>query len=204
MLPASGSAKTWRPSTMARRRVVAVLLLALAANIHRSVAEIRSDHHVAEMISAARRRDWAEVIQEGQQASAADPCRVKVLFAVGDAYLRTGRPLLASAAFENIVAAYPNHMNALGNLGVSYLRAGAVESSLRCFERVLGIKPDDPLAHYYLSEIFTKLGRPEDADAERQLSRRLAARLVPPPRGGGKGAPIDGTGRRLDPAAAEP
>jgi O-antigen ligase len=208
MLPGFASSQDWNMTIAARRRAIGLLLVAFAANACRSLAEARGDHYVLEMTSAARHRDWPEVIMAGERAVRTDPCRVKVLFAVGDAYLRTGRPVLAAATFERIVARYPNHLNALGNLGVSYLRAGAAERALPFFERALGIKPDDPLTHYYVSEVFASLGRSEDARAERQLSQRLAARIAPPIEKGPSGPPSaivpNDRVRRLDPTAPEP
>jgi O-antigen ligase len=193
LLAAAEPASVVRVSNGARRLGLVLLAAAGAAAVYASVRQLAGGRHAFQMARAAERGDWTASAAEGEAAYRANPCRPKVLFGTGWAHLQRREPLEAARAFEVVVAAYPYHMNALGNLGLAYLQAGELERSEAAFERVIGIKPDDARTHYHLSQLRWRQGRWDEARSELRAWQRLSHRQ-PAPR----------PEPRLDPASAAP
>lgn len=159
----------------ARAAAAGGVFLLMLATAWQQARWIRSDRHILTMLKAERRRDWQAVIAEAEAARRLDPRRKEPLFALGTAYLASGRPREAVAPLSQALAAYPYDMNALGNLGIAHATLGEHGQAQEAYERVLRIKPDDPRVHYHLGELLEAQGRRRPALEE----YRLAARFDP-------------------------
>lgn len=80
----------------------------------------------------------------------------------------TARRLLEKALAINEREA-PTHFE----LGVVFDRTQSYAEAAREFERAAALDPGDPATHYRLSRIYDRLGRPEAAQAERDLHSKL-------------------------------
>ncbi|MDQ6663402.1 MAG: tetratricopeptide repeat protein [Acidobacteriota bacterium] len=58
-------------------------------------------------------------------------------------------------------------------LGAVLERQGRFEESASAMRRAIELNPKDPVAHYRLARIYDRLGKPDQATAERELHARL-------------------------------
>jgi Flp pilus assembly protein TadD len=76
---------------------------------------------------------------------------------------RSGHPDAEIADLRKVVAQYPLSRDARRELGKSYYREGKAEEAVEQFEALQVIDPDDVTAHYNLSILYARLGKPEKA-----------------------------------------
>ncbi len=72
---------------------------------------------------------------------------------------------------EGVLAADPEHVEALAFLGNFHTRGGRHEEGLAIDLRLVRLRPDSPQVHYNLACSYALLGRPEEAmrDLERAV-----------------------------------
>jgi arylsulfatase A-like enzyme/Tfp pilus assembly protein PilF len=92
---------------------------------------------------------------------------------------------------RRVLQTLPEHYGGNLNLGRFLAESGDLEGALPSLEKAAAIRPTVPVPHIYLSEVYTKLGRKEEAQHEREIAISLGA--VP------KGPP-----ENADPGDAEP
>jgi len=124
---------------------------------------IAADDHYLTMISAEKAELWPRVIQEAEIAYRFNPHRKKIMSYMGRALIETGRPKEGIEAISKVLAAYPNHMNALLNLGVAYAASGQPEKALETYDKVLRIKPDYAKVHNNIGNVLVKQGKTREA-----------------------------------------
>jgi len=88
---------------------------------------------------------------------------------------RSGRLGEAEKLYRQILAAEPNHSDALHHLGLIAQQVGRHDLALELVRRALILRPDDPLALANLGAILRSLGRPDETIA----SLRRAVALNP-------------------------
>jgi aspartate beta-hydroxylase len=89
--------------------------------------------------------------------------------------LRQGRVDEAEAAFEQVLATDPNHVESLNVLGLVALRKGAPMRALELLERAVAADPQDAMSHHHLGRVQSALG---DAGAA-HLTHARAVQLAP-------------------------
>jgi tetratricopeptide (TPR) repeat protein len=67
------------------------------------------------------------------------------------AHQHGGRMREAEAAYREILARDPRHVEALNNLGNVLQDGGQLEAAIQCFERALALRPDAPPLHFNLA-----------------------------------------------------
>jgi arylsulfatase A-like enzyme/cytochrome c-type biogenesis protein CcmH/NrfG len=90
------------------------------------------------------------------------------------AYAQTNRP--SDAIKEcNIVLQYnPDDPGSYLILGQSLARTGDPEAGIAALKKAASINPADPTPHSWLADIYTKVGRPADAERERAEAKHLS------------------------------
>jgi O-antigen ligase/Tfp pilus assembly protein PilF len=134
---------------------------------------IACDRHFMYTTQLEKAGKWPRVILEAKRAHDYNPARTKVLSYLGRAYVETGKYEDGAEALEKVIAAYPNHMNALLNIGVAYGSMGAYEKALGVYERVLRIKPDYAKVHNNMGNIYMKQKKLDAAIQEFELAAAL-------------------------------
>ncbi|MBU2490490.1 MAG: tetratricopeptide repeat protein [Proteobacteria bacterium] len=124
---------------------------------------IKADAHYLRVTSAEKAEMWNLVLNEASTAYHFNPHRQKIQSYVGRAYIETGRYEEGIEALKKVLAAYPNHMNALLNMGVAYGSDGQYEEALEAYDQVLAIKPDYSKVHNNRGNVFIKQGRYAEA-----------------------------------------
>jgi len=152
-----------RGEIILKNRYIIVLLLIFSGilsifSIRYSKDFIKSDSHYAKMTKLERLRRWNDVIREGKIAAYYAPYRKKIYSYIGRAYVEIGKPEKAVEALNQVIEAYPNHMNALLNLGVAYANMKRYDKALKTYEKVIRIKPDYAKVHNNLGNIFIAKG----------------------------------------------
>ena len=134
---------------------------------------IDCDRHFMFTTQLEKAGNWPGVILEAKRAHQYNPARTKVLSYLGRAYVETGKYEDGAKALEKVIAAYPNHMNALLNIGVAYGSMGAYDNALGVYGRVLRIKPDYAKVHNNMGNIYMKQKKLDDAIQEFELAAEL-------------------------------
>jgi arylsulfatase A-like enzyme/Tfp pilus assembly protein PilF len=74
-----------------------------------------------------------------------------------------------------VLAAVPEHYGSNLNLGRFLAQSGDLEGAIPSLEKAAALRPDTPVPHLYLADVYTQLGRGEDAARERADAERLGA-----------------------------
>lgn len=82
---------------------------------------------------------------------------------LGNAYLRSGKPDEALAAFDAALALAPQFPEAHCSRGVALQEAGRQDEALAAFDRAIALRAAYPLAHFNRGNALKALGRAEQA-----------------------------------------
>lgn len=85
--------------------------------------------------------------------------------AEGKLYFELGRYVEAEAAFRHASRLDVHGLEALDMIALLYVRENNFDAALRVLRRALARQPDHPRQHLLLYDIFTRMGRPADAQA---------------------------------------
>ena len=80
----------------------------------------------------------------------------------------------------------PENFGANEHLGESLAKLGNLEEAIPPLQKAAKLEPDKPMPHIILSDVYSRLGREENAEKERAEAERLGA-----VRNGPVGAPPD-------------
>ena len=168
----SGSYLLRRRWIMAVVGVVAIAALVWQIRFH--YLAIRSEHHFLNVTRLEKTRSWERIVSEAGKAYGYNPHRAIILSYMGRAYAELGRYSEAIEALEKVVAAYPNHINALLNIGVAYTGIGQEDRAMEAYQKIMSIKPDYAKVHNNTANLLMKQsdfdGR-SDAATNRRRSR---------------------------------
>ena len=76
---------------------------------------------------------------------------------------------------QAVLHAIPNNFGATLALGRSLAELGDLEGALPPLQKAATLEPDKPMPHIVLSDVYSRLGREEDARRERAEAERLGA-----------------------------
>ena len=80
---------------------------------------------------------------------------------------RAGNTAQEIADFRKVVEKFPDSRDARRELGITYYQQHDNENAFEQFEALQRIDPDDLAAHYNLSILYRRMGKPKEA-AEQQ------------------------------------
>ncbi len=81
-----------------------------------------------------------------------------------------------------VLQVVPDHFGSNLNLGRFLIKSGDLEGAIPSLQKAAAIRPTRPGPHFYLADVYTKLGRQEDARKEQAEAERLAAQLKNQPK----------------------
>ncbi len=91
------------------------------------------------------------------------------------AYFKASRFPEAIKECEKVLEFLPEHYGTYMILGQSLLDSGEVEKAVPKFQKAAALRPTAAAPHIYLSEVYDRLGREADAEAERATAERLGS-----------------------------
>ncbi len=106
------------------------------------------------------------------------------------AYAKTNRVQDEIRECRRVLQSEPDHFGSNLNLGRFLAQSGDLDGALPSLQKAESLRPNAPRPHIYLADVYTKLGREEDAKREQGEVERLGA--VPAdqqPDGVGAGVP---------------
>ena len=101
------------------------------------------------------------------RALSIDPNNARALFYDGLLQRRAGNTPEEIADFRKVVEMFPQSRDARRELGITYYQQHDNPAALEQFEALQKIDPDDLAAHYNLSILYRRMGKPQEA-AEQQ------------------------------------
>jgi Flp pilus assembly protein TadD len=101
------------------------------------------------------------------RALALDPNNARALYYDGLLQRRAGNTEREIADFRKVVEMFPQSRDARRELGITYYQQEDEQAALEQFEALQKIDPDDLTAHYNLSILYRRMGKPKEA-AEQQ------------------------------------
>jgi Cytochrome c554 and c-prime/Tetratricopeptide repeat len=102
-----------------------------------------------------------------RRALTLDPNNARALYYDGLLQRRAGNTAKEIADFRKVVEMFPQSRDARRELGISYYQQKDEHAALEQFEFLQQIDPDDLTAHYNLSILYRRMGKPREA-AEQQ------------------------------------
>lgn len=91
------------------------------------------------------------------------------------AYARLNRVQDEIRECRRVLQSVPDHFGSNLNLGRFLAQSGDLEGAIPSLLKAESLRPDDPIPHMYLADVYTQLGREEDAKRERAEAERLGA-----------------------------
>ena len=113
------------------------------------------------------KKEHGQAVAELEKSIALDPNRADGLAVLGGVLSWAGRPEEAIGLVKKAMRLNPEYpVFYLWNLGHAYFLAGQYEEAIVAFKRTLNRNPNWYPAHFYLTAIYTELGRDEEARDE--------------------------------------
>jgi tetratricopeptide (TPR) repeat protein len=101
-----------------------------------------------------------------RRALSLDPNSARALYYDGLLQRRAGNTEQEIADFRKVVEMFPQSRDALRELGITYYQQHNNVAALEQFQALQQIDPDDLAAHYNLSILYRRMGKPEQAAIE--------------------------------------
>lgn len=90
-------------------------------------------------------------------------------------YARSNRSADEIKECERVLAFLPDHYGSNLMLGRFLAQSGDLQGALPKLQKAAAVRPDTPVPHMFLADVYAKLGRQADADQERGEAQRLGA-----------------------------
>jgi tetratricopeptide (TPR) repeat protein len=104
-----------------------------------------------------------------KRALAIDPTSARGLYYDGLLQRRAGNTAKEIADFRKVVEMFPQSRDARRELGITYYQQKDEHNALEQFEALQKIDPDDLVAHYNLSILYRRMGKPEEAAKQQEM-----------------------------------
>src|SRR5271156_5713877 len=92
------------------------------------------------------------------------PMTIPQVFQNAIQHHRAGRLADAEALYRRILAAQPNHAEALHHLGVIAQQIGRYDLAVEWIRQAIVLNPNNPFAHYNLAEAYRATNRLDEAE----------------------------------------
>ena len=104
-----------------------------------------------------------------RKAISLDPNSARALYYDGLLQRRAGNTEQEIADFSKVVEMFPQSRDARRELGITYYQQNNNPAALEQFEALQKIDPDDLTAHYNLSILYRRMGKPEEAKEQQAM-----------------------------------
>ena len=128
-----------------------------------------------------KQRRYEEARREFEAELAGQPQHAQALTYLGDTEMHSERGQSAEVHLRRALTLDANIRLANLDMGVLLAARSESEEAARCFREAIRIEPSNPDAHYHLGRLWLSLGREQQAQAEFETVRKLAAEQPPPP-----------------------
>jgi arylsulfatase A-like enzyme/Flp pilus assembly protein TadD len=130
-------------------------------------------------------KDYDAAIPELEKVVAAMPSFVRAHSYLEMAYARTNRLQDAIRECNTVLQYAPDDYESYMLLGYALPRTGDLQGAVTALKRASSLKPNVPLPHVWLANLYDQLGQAADAERERAEAKRLEASA----NSGAKGGP---------------
>jgi tetratricopeptide (TPR) repeat protein len=103
------------------------------------------------------------------RALSIDPHSTRAMYYDGLLERRAGNTAKEIADFRKVVDAFPDSRDGRRELGISYYQNNDNSAALEQFQALQKIDPDDLAAHYNLSILYRRMGKPEEAREQQAI-----------------------------------
>jgi tetratricopeptide (TPR) repeat protein len=103
------------------------------------------------------------------RALSIDPHSTRAMYYDGLLERRAGNTAKEIADFRKVVDAFPDSRDGRRELGISYYQNNDNSAALEQFQALQKIDPDDLAAHYNLSILYRRMGKPEEAREQQAM-----------------------------------
>jgi len=104
-----------------------------------------------------------------RKALTLDPDSARALYYDGLLQRRAGNTEQEIADFRKVVDKFPQSRDARRELGITYYQQNDNSAALEQFEALQRIDPDDLTAHYNLSILYRRMGKPKEAAEQQEM-----------------------------------
>src|SRR6185436_3007443 len=118
-------------------------------------------------------QDAETALKEFQQAQALNPNHQPALVQLAFEYLKRRDYDAALPLADKAVALSPQMYAARNVLGRVLIEVGQIERAIRELQEGVRLAPASPEMHFALARAYTRAGRKQDADRERELFKKL-------------------------------
>jgi arylsulfatase A-like enzyme/Flp pilus assembly protein TadD len=125
--------------------------------------------------------DEATAVLEKVTATVPNLAEAHVLLQI--AYARSNRVPETISECEKVLKFFPRSYGAYLTLGQFLAKSGDLEGAVPKLQEAAALRPEIPAPHFYLSDVYSKLGKHAEAERERAVAERLAANPVHPANG---------------------
>jgi arylsulfatase A-like enzyme/cytochrome c-type biogenesis protein CcmH/NrfG len=132
---------------------------------------VDTHYELGKVLMAAR--DYEAAVPEFEQVLAKMPESLKSRIFLEVAYARTNRLPQAIKECETVLAVLPEQYGSNLILGRVRMRSGDAEGAVAPLLKAASLRPQSPDPHVTLIDVYTKLGRNDDAERERNLVQSL-------------------------------
>ena len=128
-----------------------------------------------------KQRRYEDAAREFEAELASQPQHAQALTYLGDAEMHTNRRKSAGQHLRRALALDAKIRLANLDLGIILAAMNDSDEAVRLFREAIRIDPSQPDAHYRLGRLLSSLGREQEAQAEYEKVKDLAAEQPPPP-----------------------
>ena len=128
-----------------------------------------------------KQQRYEDACREFEAELASQPQHAQALTYVGDAEMHTEGAPGAETHLRRALALDANSRLAHLDLGIVLAARNLSDEAARHFREAIRIDPSQPDAHYRLGRLWSSLGRQQEAEAEFEKVKTLAAEKAPPP-----------------------
>ena len=128
-----------------------------------------------------KQRRYEEAGREFEAELTNQPQYAQALVYLGDSEMHNGRGKQAEGHLRRALALDANIRLAHLDLGILLAARNDSDQAARCFREAIRMDPSQPDAHYRLGRLWSSLGREQEAQAEFEKVKHLAAEVPPPP-----------------------
>jgi tetratricopeptide (TPR) repeat protein len=128
-----------------------------------------------------KQRRYEDARREFEAELAGQPQHAQALTYLGDAEMHLDRGKRAEAHLRRALALDANMRLAQLDLGIVLAARSDSDEAARRFHEAIRLDPSKPDAHYHLGRLWRSLGRNQEAQAEFEKVKSLAAEQPPPP-----------------------
>ncbi len=143
-----------------------------------NLTRLSADKHYMNATQAGEKKNWPKMLYESKVAHDLRPHHIRSHFLLARAYAATGQHAKAIATYQEALVSHPGSINEIWNMGSSYLDLGRVNEALTYYYKAISLMPNEGSLHFYVANLYKKIGDTEKSEAEFKKAYELNPSLV--------------------------